>query len=787
MRRIYMTKLLLPLCLLFLRLLSTQAQYTISGYLSDAESGEALIGGTVYNSTSKKGTSTNAFGFFSLACPSKASQKISFSYVGYKETVIEVVLLADTLVNMGLKAGVILDEVLIHAETPIEERSEVSTVKMTMEEVKRIPALGGEIDMIKALQLLPGVSRGNEGASGMYVRGGTPDQNLMLLDDVPLYYVNHLGGFVSIFNPDAINDVTLIKGGFPARYGSRLSSVLDVRMKNGDLKKHKGQATIGLISSKLTLEGPIKRDTSSYIVSIRRMMYDVLMRPLTPLLFNGFSLGYNFYDVNVKLNHRFSDQDRLYLSLYTGDDRSINTFRGDTARTKSKLRWGNTLGALRWNHIFNHKLFSNTTASYTQYRNMISHSYSQGNDEANYRFLSKVSDFTIKSDFQLALHNDYTLRAGGAFLYHFYQPTMINSEQTINDIQSDSTTASFRNEAMEFYAYLENDIRLSPKINFNLGLRFTEYKVEGVSYPSLEPRLAFNYRFLSDHALKLGYAKMQQNIHLLTSNGTGMPTDYWLPPTKKLKPQNSVQYTAGWAHTTKDRRYEMSVEAYYKEMQNLISFKDGAASFTGVNNWEDQVISGGQGITKGIEFFIKKKKGKTTGWLSYTLSNATRQFEELNKGETYTFRYDRLHDISIVAQHRISPSVDFFASWNYNTGNAITLAKAHYLVPNEDYDETKETGINNYPYMKVELYDGVNDTRMRAYHRLDIGINFTKKKSRGERVWNVSIYNLYNRQNAYFYFWSNDRDVPPGEPADMKLYQQSLFPFIPSVSYSFTF
>ncbi len=771
-------------------LLSTgiRAQINVSGYVTDAQTGEPVIGATVFCQSQLKGTTTNSFGYYSLNIKKDLYNDLTCSFVGYKQQFIKQNFIEDTIVNINLLPGLTIKEVNINGYIPIEKRSEVSTINLDIKDVDRLPALGGEVDLIKVLQLLPGVSRGNEGGSAMYVRGGSPDQNLILLDDVPLYYVNHLGGFVSTFNPDAINSVKLIKGGFPARYGSRLSSVLDIRMKNGDLNKRKGKATIGLVTTKFSLEGPLKKDTASYYISARRMMYDVLTRPLTPLLFNGVSMGYSFYDVNAKVNYKFGHKDRMYLSFYSGDDRSVSTFKDESIKSINKLRWGNVLGALKWNHVYSPKLFSNVTASYTQYRNSIVKNYKGSGLKSNYNFLSKVSDYTLKSDFELFAKSWSTVRAGGSMVYHVYTPTQIQNSQVVDGSKSDSTIVKYREEAFESNVYLENELTVLKDLIANVGIRYSNYAVKRNSFGSLEPRLALNYCVFDNHSIKIGYARMQQNVHLLTGHGVGMPNDYWLPATVKLKPEMSSQYSIGWSHTTKDNFYEMSIEVYYKEMSNQISFQDGIAYFSGTKNWQEQIDGDGEGIAKGIEFLIKKKKGAFTGWLGYTLSKTTRQFENQNGGKAYPFKYDRLHDISIVVQHQLTPTIDLFASWVYNTGNAITLSKEHYIVPHEVmYFE------DDYPYLDVEIYGGRNSFRMKDYHRLDVGVNFTKKKKHGERVWSISVYNLYNRQNAYYYFWSSEFNEEYDHQGNLisdpqkSLWQQTLFPIIPSVSYSITF
>lgn len=761
------------------------AQIQISGYVTDASSGEPLIGVSVYCSQTQHGQATNAYGYYSINITKDNTYSLSFSFIGYKTYVTNSSTLKNSVLNIQLKPGINLQEVSVSGTTPIEKRSEISTLQLSMKEVCRLPSLGGESDLIKALQLLPGISQGSEGSSGMYVRGGSPDQNLILLDDVPMYYVNHLGGFVSTFNPDAINSAKVIKGGFPARFGSRLSSVLDIRMKNGDMTKHKGNATIGLVSSKFMVEGPIKKDTASYLISARRMMYDLLTRPLTPLLFNNVSMGYNFYDINVKLNYKPSYKDRLFLSFYSGDDRSVVTYKDNDndIDTANKLRWGNTLGAIRWNHIYSPKIFSNITASYTQYRNTTKQDYEGTDYESNYEFLSKVSDLSLKADFEIYAKSFYTLRAGSSVIYHAYQPTQIQNAQNIDGIATDSTLINYFEEALETNLYIENELNLFSKLKANIGLRYTSYIVSEQGYHSFEPRLALNYSFIPGHSIKLGYAQMQQNIHLLTNNGIGMSSDYWLPATKKLTPELSWQYSIGWAHTTQNNGFEMSLESYYKKMNNLISFKDGISNFSGTQNWQEQIESNGNGTSKGIECFIKKNKGYFTGWVGYTLSKTTRQFDNQNDGKTYSFKYDRLHDISIVLQHQLTPKIDLFASWVYHTGNAITLSTEHYRVPHETMDYTND----NTSYVEIDIYKDRNSSRMKAYHKLDVGINFVKEKKNGFRTWNISVYNLYNKQNAYYYFWSNEISEDYETNKKKKLYQMTMFPFIPSASYSFTF
>ncbi len=761
-------------------------QNSISGYITEKETGEPIVGAVVYEQETKQGATSNAFGYYHLIVNDNKPCILKFSFVGYKTYTTTLQLKHDTVFNVALIQGIQINEVSVNARQPIEKTPEISTIKMDMKDVKRVPAFGGEVDLIKVMQLLPGVSQGDEGKSGMYVRGGSSDQNLILLDDAPLYYVNHLGGFVSTFNNDAINSVKLIKGGFPARYGSRLSSVMDIRMKNGDLYKRTYKGTIGLISSKLLAEGPIKEGKSSYLISGRRMMYDLLTRPITPLIFNKVSMGYTFYDLNAKVNFKAGERDHFYLSYYGGQDVTTVKYKDSDILSKKKLKWGNILGVAKWNHLFRNNFFGDMSLSYTQYKNGFVDNYKSNKSVYNYSFLSKVADISAKADFEYYLSNNYTFRFGTSYINHHYVPTHIQNSQAVDGVRNDSTLIKYNENANELNFYVENEFNVFSRLNANVGFRFTSYITSGDVYQSLEPRLSINYEFIPGYSLKAGYASMQQNVHMLTSNGLGMPNDYWLPATKKLKPETSAQYSLALVHTAPKQTYEMSIEAYYKEMTALITFKEGIAYFTGTSNWQDEVESDGFGMSKGVEFYLRKLKGKYTGWISYTLSKTTRQFDNINNGETFPFKYDRLHDVSVVLQHQLTEHIDIFASWVYHTGNAITLSKEHYTTPELSVEDS------DFDYNTIQIYDGRNSFRMKDYHRLDIGINFTKEKKWGKRIWSINLYNVYSRLNPYYYFWSEEEenfnmDTGKIERSTQKLYQQNMFPFIPSVSYSFVF
>ncbi|RLD59996.1 MAG: TonB-dependent receptor [Bacteroidetes bacterium] len=766
---------------------------TISGFVQDDKSGEKLIGANVYDLNSLKGTITNNFGFYSLTLPATDSVKIIFSFIGYQTQKKDLALKKDFSLNIYLHAGNLLHEVVVTDQRikPIEQRDEMSIVSIPMKQIKTLSSLGGETDIMKALQLMPGVQSGNEGTSDLYVRGGSPDQNLILLDDVSLYYINHLGGFVSTFNTDALNSVKLIKGGFPARYGSRLSSVLDIRMKEGNMKKFHGQGTMGLVSSKISLEGPVKKDTSSYIISFRRFLYDIFSRPISKMAFNGVSVGYNFYDFNAKINYKLSDKNRLYLSFYLGDDKFITKFKDKSKENvaKNALKWGNILGALRWNHLYNRKLFSNITLSYTRYKYLTEFSYkdksNQDNMESYNNFYSGINDINAKFDFEYYIIPRYKIKFGINNIYHTFQPGTINYKQSGIQLSTniDTSFGNYSINAFENSAYLENEISISNKFNSNIGIRTSNYIVNKKNFYSIEPRILFSYIITENMSIKLSYSEMQQYVHLLTSSSVGMPIDLWVPATKKVVPEKSQQIAFGISKSLKNFKYELSVESYYKKMHNMIAYKEGSSYFGTSQDWQDKVETNGNGESLGIEFLLQKKEGKTTGWISYTLSKTTRRFNNINNGKTYPYKYDHRHDISIVFNHKLKDNIDISATWVFSTGSPITLAIGkYYMIDDNDNDNPA------FIYEEADIYGSKNSFRMHSYHRLDVCIIFYKKKKWGERTWSISVYNVYNRQNPYYYYFDYDYDNDGNQIGnDLKLYQQSLFPIIPSVSYSFKF
>ncbi len=755
-------------------------KYTISGYISDAETGEKLISANVFDQKSIAGTVSNNYGFYSLTLPAD-SVNLSFSYIGFQPEELRLLLNKDITLNIKLSTSVSLEVVEVVGEKleKIEETSQMSRIEVPIEQIKKIPALMGEVDVLKTLQLLPGVQSGGEGQSGLYVRGGSPDQNLVLLDGVPIYNVSHLLGFFSVFNADAIKNVTLTKGGIPARFGGRLSSVLEINMKEGNMEEFKGEGSLGAISSKLTLEGPIIKDKASFIVSGRRTYVDLLARPAVRSQAreegDEADIKLHFYDLNAKINYKINDKHRLYLSAYSGADvfgfdSKENLDGEDFTEIKGNTDWGNLITAFRWNYQISNRLFANTTLTHSRFNFDFGSSFAdvyQGErDFFSAKYFSGIYDWAGKVDFDFIPNPNHYIRFGGSGTNHTYEPGALQFELEFNNQPFNQTLGSENAESWEYTAYVEDDIQLGA-LKANIGLHANLFTVDGTNYASLQPRLGLRYLLKNDIALKASYTKMTQNINLLTNESLSLPTDLWVPSTERIKPQDSWQAAAGVA-TTLWKQYEFSVEGYYKKMRNVVSYKEGA-SFIGVeNDWQDRVTQG-DGESYGLELFLQKKKGKTTGWLGYTLSWNWRQFDEINGGERFPFKYDRRHDISLVVSHQFSKRLSITGAWVYGTGNSITLPLYRYEVD----------------YFEVEGIGDKNSFRMNAYHRMDLNVSLESKKNEYRKwkgTWNFGVYNAYNRNNPYFV--TTGRNNETGQ----RVFRQfSIFPIIPSVSYQFKF
>ncbi len=774
---------------------------TISGYVYDKASGERLISANVVDPEAYKGTTTNTYGFYSLTLP-KGAKKLTYSFVGFKSIDIFINLQKDTTISVGLELQDAIEEVTVYGKGGNKiENTEMSVVELPIQQVQKVPLILGEPDLLKVLQLLPGVQSGAEGTSGMYVRGGGPDQNLFLLDGVPIYNVNHLFGFFSVFNPSALKTVKLYKGGFPARFGGRLSSVIDINMKEGDLKKFHGEASVGIISSRFSFEGPIIKDKTSFIISGRRTYADALIQPYLKWTNNNeLSAGYYFYDLNVKLNHIFSEKSRLYLSGYFGDDKfymnNEDEYYNDNIKYITKedanISWGNGTGALRWNYVISSKLFSNFILTYSKYNFDIGFDYSNKNTTTNkstsdmFKFFSGIEDISAKAEFDYFPNPIHSIKFGANYIYHTFRPGVnhfkINDDEQ-NSFNYDTIIGNPNIYANEFFVFAEDNFDIGDAIKINLGAHFSGFHVQDCFYPSIEPRASIRVKATENWSLKASYTMMSQNIHLLSSSTVSLPTDLWLPTTKRIKPQKSHQVALG-SFFTLPWNLDLSIEGYYKTMENMIEYKDGASYSITSKGWEDQVELG-RGWSYGGEVLLEKKIGKTTGWIGYTLSWTQRQFENINFGKPFFARYDRRHDISITFTHEFSKNIDAGVTWVYGTGNAVTLGKQK-IKQNE--------GINSewsYYNEYLTYYEGRNNYRMPAYHRLDLGVNFHKKFKFGARTISLSVYNTYNRKNPFYLYWGYSDEVENNgnyyEDSKPALIQVSIFPIIPSISYTYKF
>jgi outer membrane receptor for ferrienterochelin and colicin len=782
-----------------IQFISSAQTFTISGYITDASSGEKLISATVYDANTVKGAISNTYGFYSLSLP-KGKIKFTVSYVGYQTYTEEIDLTENIKRNIALEQSIELGEVEV-VGNKIErhvESTEMSVIELQMKTISTLPVLLGEVDVMKTIQLLPGVQSGNEGTSGIYVRGGGPDQNLILLDGVPVYNANHLFGFFSVFNADAISNIKLIKGGFPARYGGRLSSVIDIKMKEGSTKQFKGEASIGLIASKLTFEGPIIKDKTSFIVSARRTYIDLLLQPFiaAAALSQGVTVrgGYFFQDFNAKVNHKFSDRNHLYLSAYSGKDKlyanSTEIYDGSTSKYNFGIQWGNITSTLRWNYLISDKLFSNTTLTYSNYtfETPLEYSYKEKildtyqTESFKMSFLSGIRDYAANLDFDYIPSPNQYIRFGLSNTYHIFKPGIntIKMSSRVQDANVDTTFGNNDLYANEYGAYFEDEFSLFSNIlKINAGLRFNGFFVQNKNYQSFEPRISARARISDNVSIKAAYSKMSQNLHLLTSSTIGLPTDLWLPSTDSIPPQYSEQYALGVFFNIYDQ-YSFSVEGFYKTMLNLVEYKDGADYFSQNTNWQNK-LEIGQGEAYGLELLVEKKLGKITGWIGYTLSWSNRQFDNINFGKQFPYKYDRRHDISVVFTYQLKENIDLGFTWVYGTGNATTLSVEKYMAGGQSYYDPYYGKGEFYPQI-ADYYESRNSYRMPAYHRLDLSANFHRKTNFGTRTFSLGVYNAYNRKNPMFL---NLEYSYAAKKYD--LVQYSFFPLIPSISYKISF
>jgi hypothetical protein len=766
-----------PLLTFFIAFVSlslfSQSKFTISGSIRDAKNGEELIGATVsVKELPGTGAAANAYGFYSLTLPA-GTYTLQGHYVGYNEYSQTITLDSSRVVNINLApASVEMKQVEVSAQRADANvtQAQMSAVKLDIQEMAKIPVIFGEKDILKTIQLLPGVMGAGEGNSGFYVRGGNSDQNLILLDEALVYNASHLLGFFSTFNSDAIKDATLYKGNMPAEYGGRLSSVLDIKMKDGDDKSYSVGGGIGLIASRLYIEGPIVPDKGSFLITARRTYADLFLRASKDTNINKDQLY--FYDINVKASYRITPKDRIFLSGYFGRDvLSFNNAFG--------INYGNATGTFRWNHIINDRLFSNLAVIYNNFSWKI-------NIEANGLDLninSIIQDYGLKEDLEYYLDVNNKIKFGGQSTFREAVPGQITTN-TPGLITPFSITHDY---GWENAIYAQHEVTLWNKVNINYGLRISSFSVAGPgkefffnpnktdtvnlqlgqfgkTYINPEPRFSASYNFAKDMSFKAAYSRNTQDIHLLSNTTTSYPTDRWIMSTNNIRPEIADQGSVGYFYNFLNNMFEMSIEGYYKWMQNQIDYVNGA-QLVANETVENQLVYG-NGRAYGGEFFFKKRVGKVTGWVSYTLSRTELKFDSINHNTWYPARYDRTHDFTIVLMWDITPRINVSATWVYYTGNAVTYAAGKYY----------EAG------QWVPYYPNRNSDRFPPYHRLDIGATFILKKHRlWEHDLNISVYNVYARENAYTIQFITNQN---GEAVTQ---QTALFRLVPSITYDFKF
>lgn len=747
---------------------------TLSGYVREAKSQESLSDVHIRVKNTRIGTTSNVYGFYSIKLDASREYELEFSKVGYQSFSKKILLTANQNLIVELTpSNTLLEEVKVHNT----ENEDPSTLSLQMSDVKQLPSFLGEKDVLKTFQLLPGVQKGNEGSQGLSVRGGSSDQNLLMLDDAVVYNAYHLFGFFSVFNNDAIKQADLYKGGFSAKYGGRTSSVLDMQMKEGSHEKFHGEGSIELLSSKITLEGPIKfKYPTSYIVSARRTYVDLIL-PRSLDIKNT-----SFYDLNAKINTEFNAHNRLYLSGYFGRDVSKDVTKYRT----SGFGWGNATATLRWNHLFSDKVFANTSLIFSHFRFKIFQEESFG-QKFYEEYYSQIQDFGLKSDFDIYLNPAHTLKAGILATHHQFTPSAYIYNQYSQSINTDRIKQT---NGIESAIYLEDTWRISEKMQVRAGLRASNYFVDSKAYHNLEPRLNASFQATKNLNITASYARMSQYLHLLSNSSLDLPTDLWVSSGSKIPPQRSDQVTLGFTKNFSNSPFSLSVEGYHKSLENVIGYKDGASFLLldikankrlDGSNWEDNIAIG-TGKSYGMEVLLQKKTGRLTGWISYTLSQVKHRFADLNNGKAFFPHYDRRHALSLVGIYQLKPHITLSGSWIYATGNALTVPIGQYIPETHQFPVQADYPPSGGSLIVARVYDERGNFKAADYHRLDVNVRFSKQKKKFLRVWELGVFNAYNRVNPFYY---ESQDAP--NSTQRKLYRKGLFPIIPSISYQIKF
>ena len=779
---------------------------TVSGFIEDAQTGEHLYGATIYDLKSKTGAITNSYGFYSITL-STGNINLQVSFVGYQKKLYSFTAKKDTVISFFLTSDNKLQEVVVKADNDFDN-SIGNFDRMSMNKVNSLPGFLGENDVLKALTQLPGVQQGKEGSSGIFVRGGSPDQNLILLDGVPIYNATHLWGFTSVFNPEAIQSADLYKGNFPARFGGRLSSVIDVRMKEGNKYKPHTDVTFGILSSKITHEGPIKKGKSSYIISARRTLVDLLITGTAKVADwtskdEAYIPGLYFYDVNAKFNFTLNPKNHIYFSLYNGGDHlfvkyelvpnSVSSINGNNFsqkdRGKISLKWGNSFFVTGWNRQINSQFFMNSSLSSALYSYGLYSKLEQsvdafdGDDDSstktNIRYFSKINTNLLKLEFDWFPNNQQKIKFGNETSVNLFIPGVQEIEKEGDgSVKSGNKTQFNFSESL----FIEDHFQLNDKWRIDAGLRYDLYFPSGKIYQSLSPRLNIDYLRSERANFSFSYARMFQPVHLLSNNYLGVPSDIWVPATANISPEHSSIVSMN-ANLNLTERLDLKMAAFYKKMKNVTSYESGYSYIDINENWED-LVTQGEGRSWGFENALNYRIGNFEWWANYTLSWNQRRFPTINKGNYFPYRYDRRHDINLGFIWKFAPQLDFSATWIFQTGQAVSISEQSYAgYPDllENSFDNSIIGLTIDDYDVIESYSGYNNYRLPDFHHLDIGLSRRRKVGNTTRELRLGIYNVYMRQNPYLYYSYTDDD-------GLRRYKQvCIFPFLPSISYKIIF
>lgn len=775
-------------------------RFTISGFVKERNSGEQLAGATVFVA-GKSGASTNNYGFYALPLPESDEVELIISLVGYQRAYRRVRLNQPVTLTIELTNNELLDEVILTSDATERAGSNPQTSQHTlpMALARSIPAVAGEKDVLKSLQFLPGVQKGLDGQVGLHVRGGGSDQNLLILDEAPVYNANHLFGFFSAFNVDALKNVRLQKGGFSARHGGRLSSVVEMNMREGNKESYHGEAGTGIVASRLLLEGPIIRNKASFLLTARHTNFSPLLGGFVAGLldnYTGTSWKANFYDLNAKLNIELNRRNQVYVSGYFGRD----FFGGGdsldrTRRWENVVRWGNATGTLRWNHLFSERLFSNLSLIYSNYY-FTTHTKYLPLDPADptvarntWRYFNGVTDFTLKYDLDYFPSLSHQLHAGFAATRRSFR---LNGYEVINSADQTHRTHHEPTQSVETSVYAEDNWTLSTRVKATIGGRATRYQTQGQSYTRLEPRLSVSAKLNANTALRASYAEMNQFVHQLTNTGQGLPTDLWVPATGRVKPQQSRQAVLGIVHDLTPN-WQLTIEAYRKWMRHIIGYHQNA-DFIGITNaqraegiqWQQNVASG-SGDASGLEVMIQRKTGRLSGWLGYTWAITHWLFDDLNNGQPFYPTHDRRHTLSWVGAYEQSPTLKLSASWSYSSGNPQSLPVSgvpgfgHLGLGRPGNPTTPTEPLFGSEGRLVQVRRSYNGFRAEAFHRLDVSVQKTFLAHRFEHVLEATVVNVYGRRNPFYY------DLHADDANQLTLKRISLFTFLPSLSYTLRF